>query len=205
MFHSQASAWTTGENQFTVGAFKVLEESERNPDKTILVCPKYYFPYSDGIHLTNAAYRWLGEYYGKAYRTVVVEGNTWTPLKPERITRTNTVITALFHVPVPPLVLDTNMVVDPGNYGFTFADGTSTPPAIASVELVGPDTVRLILSAEPAGSNERLRYAFSGVPGSWGGPETGPRGNLRDSDPEPSLYGNPLYNWCVHFDKPVER
>jgi hypothetical protein len=206
MFHSQASAWTStgnGSAEFTLGAFKVLAESERHPDKTILVCPKYIFPYSDGIHLTSYGYRWLGEYYAKAYRATVVEGHPWVPLKPLQITRSNTVITAKFHVPVPPLVLDTNMVLDPGHYGFSFADGTESPPAIETVELTDADTVQITLSAEPLGTDERLRYAFSGIPGNDGGPQTGPRGNLRDSDPEPSLYGNTLYNWCVHFDKPV--
>ncbi len=31
----------------------------------------------------------------------------------------------------------------------------------------------------------------------------GARGNLRDSDGAPSLYGFPLYNWAVNFDTAV--
>jgi hypothetical protein len=206
MFHSQASAWTSpgnGSASTTLGAFLVLEESELHPDKTILVCPKYYFTYADGIHLTNSSYRWLGEYYGKVYRKVIVEGGTWQPLKPDSIVRTGTNISARFHVPVPPLVLDANLVSDPGRFGFEFYDGTGAPPAITDVQLAEPDRVLITLSAEPLGSNERLRYAYTGIPGNGGGPLTGPRGNLRDSDPELSLEGNTLYNWCVHFDKPV--
>ena len=52
----------------------------------------------------------------------------------------------------------------------------------------------------PAG---RLRYAFTGTSGALGGPTTGPRGNLRDSDATPSRFGYPLHNWCIHFDRPV--
>jgi hypothetical protein len=71
------------------------------------------------------------------------------------------------------------------------------------VQVTGSDTVAITLAATPTGANKRLRYAYTGVPGNAAGPTSGPRGNLRDSDATPSLYGNPLYNWCVHFDKPV--
>jgi hypothetical protein len=208
MFHSQISSWTAGGGGTSqaVGPEKVLEESEANPTKTILICPKYFLPHAlpVGIHLNNFAYRWLGEYYGKAYRRVVVEGGTWTPLKPASITRTGAVITARFDVPVPPLVLDTNRVSDPGNYGFEYWDESGSPPSITAVELTGPDTVQITLAAEPTGANPRLRYAYTGVPGQPAGPTTGPRGNLHDSDSEPSLWEDPLFNWCVHFDKPVQ-
>lgn len=203
MFHSQASAWTSplnGSATITLGAFKVLAESEANPDRTVLVCPKYFLPYADGIHLTNRSYRWLGEYYAKAYKKVVIDGQRWTPLKPLQVTRAGVVVTAQFHVPYPPLVFDTLRVSDPGHFGFTFYDDSGAPPEILSVQLAGADTVHITLSAEPTGADERLRYAFSGIAGNPGGPELGPRGNLRDSDPESSLFGETLFNWCVHFD-----
>ena len=47
------------------------------------------------------------------------------------------------------------------------------------------------------------RYAFTGVAGATGGPTTGARGNLRDSDATPSRNGSPLWNWAVHFDAPI--
>ena len=37
------------------------------------------------------------------------------------------------------------------------------------------------------------------------GPETGPRGNLRDSDDAASVYGYELFNWAVHFDEPIHQ
>jgi hypothetical protein len=212
MFHSQFSAWTS----FTGGSlsacespYKVLAESEANPGRTILVCPRYVFPYVGagasfpGFHLSNVGYRWLGEYYAKAYKKVVVDGGAWTPLKPNTITRVGAVITATFAVPAPPLVLDTTLVSNPGNFGFEYTDDSGSPPTISSVTIVGPATVEITLSSTPTGGNKRLRYAYTGVPGNSGGPTSGPRGNLRDSDSTASLYGNTLYNWCVHFDKAV--
>ena len=212
MFHSQISAWTSptmGSLSTTLSPYKVLAEAEANPTKTILVGPRYVFPYAvtnaafPGLHLSNEGYRWLGEYYGKVYRKVVVDGQTWSPLKPNTLTRTDAVITVTFDVPVPPLVLDPTLVTNPGNFGFEYWDDSALPPAIAHVEPVGVDRVQITLTAIPTAANKRLRYAYTGVPGNSGGPTTGPRGNLRDSDPTPSLYGKTLYNWCVHFDKPV--
>lgn len=208
MFHTQISAWTAGGGPpHALSPYKVLAEAEAHPDRTILVGPKYFLPYALplGQHLNNYGYRWLGAYYGKVYKRVVMDGQPWSPLRPIRITRTGAVITARFHVPVPPLVLDTNAVSDPGHYGFEYYDDSPEPPAITQVELLSEENaVRISLSAVPTGSNQRLRYAYTGVPGAPGGPFTGPRGNLRDSDSEPSLSEDPLYNWCVHFDKPIE-
>ena len=99
--------------------------------------------------------------------------------------------------------MDTVLVSDPGHYGFEYWDETPSPPVITSVE-PGWDTVQITLSAEPTGTNQFLRYAYTGVPGSPGGPFTGPRGNLHDSDDERSPADEPLYNWCVHFSKPIE-
>jgi hypothetical protein len=208
MFHTQISAWTAGGGApHALSPYQVLAAAEADPEKTILIGPKYFLPYAlpGGIHLSNEGYRWLGEYYGKVFKRVVLDGEPWSPLRPLSITRTGRVITARFHVPVPPLVLDTFLVSDPGHYGFEYHDESDEPPDIESVEVLpGEDAVRLTLTAEPApGSQPRLRYAYTGVSGQPGGPFTGPRGNLRDSDSEPSLAENPLYNWCVHFDKPV--
>jgi hypothetical protein len=206
MFHTQISAWSSALLVHAFSPYRVLEESERNPTKTILVGPKYFLPYSlpGGLHLNNLGYRWLGEYYGKVYRKVVVEGLPWTPLKPHQIVRTDAVITVTFDVPVPPLVLDTNLVSDPGNYGFEYFDDSDAPPTIAVVQILDEITVQITLSSVPTGSNARLRYAYTAIAGNAGGPTTGPRGNLHDSDSEVSPNCDPLYNWCVHFDKPIQ-
>lgn len=180
-----------------------LTASRARPDRIFLVTPKYFMPYTDGVHLTGDGERWLGEYYARAYRKVLIDGERWVPVRPESVTREGAVITIGFHVPAPPLVLDETLVSNPGNFGFEFYDASGMPPAINEVVLVDDSTVRVTLASPPIAGNRRIRYAFTGTAGVWAGPMTGARGNLRDSDATASPYGYPLYNWGVHFDEPV--
>lgn len=172
------------------------------PGKVNVVAPAYPIGYAkDCLHFTNHGERRIGEYFAKAYARVVIEGRKWEPLRPVDVTVQGNVVTAKFTVPKPPLVLDTEHVSNPGNYGFEFADGTATPPAITSVAIAGPDTVKITLASAPTGADKRLRYAYTAAPQTCPGFENGPRGNLRDSDDTPSHYGYPLWNWSVHFDE----
>jgi hypothetical protein len=198
------SSWTIlGSTQSFIPGLQ-LAASDARPDRLILVGPKYFIPYSfDGLHLDNNGYRWMGEYYARAYRKVVLEGSPWTPLRPTNATRVGAEITVSFAVPSPPLVLDEIAVRDPGSYGFEFFDDSGAPPGIAAVALVAADQVKITLAAVPVGNGGRVRYAYTGVQWAAAGPLTGPRGNLRDSEPAISPSGNPLHNWCVHFDLPV--
>ena len=122
-------------------------------------------------------------------------------MRPLSISRAGTVITVKFIVPAPPLVLDEDLVSNPGGFGFEIAQGSVAPPAITNVAVTAPDTVTITLAEEPTGSQWRLRYAFTAPAQASAGPTTGARGNLRDSDATPSRHGYPLYNWCVHFDE----
>lgn len=181
-----------------------LEASRAEPERIVLVGPKYMLPYlADGVHLTGDAERWLGEMHAKAFERVLVDGEPWRPLSPRSITRDGPEILVRFWVPVPPLVLDDTLVSDPGNYGFAYTDASGAPPTITAVELAGEDTVRITLDAEPVGGNRRVSYAMSGIANQPAGPTTGARGNLRDSDATESRHGYPLHNWCVHFDEAV--
>jgi hypothetical protein len=198
MFISQLSSWwDLGNDSLALQQLSAAVESE---GAIVMVCPKYMFTYHDGVHLTGEGYRWLGEYYAKAYRRVILEGRRWEPVRPKRVTRSGAVVTAKFHVPVRPLVLDTTRVSDPGDYGFSYtSDGT--PVAISSVQIVGPSTVQITLGSTPAGAVQKLGYAFAS--GASSGPTTGYRGCLRDSDPTESENGDDLFNWCVHFNETV--
>lgn len=204
MLQTQVSSWTAYGDETSDIPGAQLAASIKNPAKIVLVGPKYFLPYcSDGVHLTNEGYREMGEHYAKVYRRLIMEGKGWEPLRPTGVTRKGAVITISFHVPSPPLVLDTQLVSDPGSKGFEYWDSSPVSPLITSVTVDGPTRVRITLAEVPTAKVKRIRYAFSGKPGNNAGPLSGPRGNLRDSDATPSRHGYKLYNWAIHFEHPV--
>lgn len=202
MFHSQSSSWTivnTPGGHFSPIILEELHEADTNQ---VLVCPKYFLQYNeDGQHLINTSYRKLGEYYAKAWHKTIVLHQRYEPLRPTSTTLNGNAIDITFTGNVGNLVLDENLVSNPGSYGFEYADDAGSA-TITGVTVTGANTVRVVLNTTPTGANKHIRYAYTGIPGNKGGPASGARGNLRDSDPAVSMYtGERLYNWCVHFDK----
>jgi hypothetical protein len=183
-------------------AYMQLDAHARAPGKVVVIGPTYALGYSDDcLHFTNHGERQLGEYFAKAYARIVLERRPWEPLRPVAVTVEGNVVTARFHVPVPPLVLDTERVDDPGNYGFEWHDGSGAAPTITAVRITGPDTVQVTLSSAPTGPDRRLRYAYTFR--GCAGPRSLARGNLRDSDPTRGPNAYDLFNWAVHFDVSV--
>jgi hypothetical protein len=200
---SQHSTW----KDFPTSAVAMYQYDAhvRSKGRVVLVAPGYPLEYaSDCRHYTNESERKLGEYFGKAYARIVLEGKRWEPVRPKEARVAGNVVTARFHVPVPPLMLDTERVSDPGDYGFGVVDETGTRLPIAKVEVTSPDTVTITLASAPAGAT-RLRYAYGQAPSGCSGRLLGARGNLRDSDTTPSNYGYELFNWAVHFETPIAR
>lgn len=216
LFTDQMSSWSIYNKTFPSTALGQWIAARDNPNKIILVAPKYMLDYQDGVHLKNYSYRRLGEYYGKVMKKVLVDKQAWLPLSPQTVTLSGNVITAKFNVPVGPLVFDTTAVGQQANYGFEYFDSTSsaTIPGNSSVVITGSDTVQITLSQVPTGDNPRLRYAYKATARAWAGSQINgaAKGNLRDSDATPSYYqdsnvpatmGNMLRNWCVTFDEPI--
>jgi hypothetical protein len=197
LFISQISGWNDAITS-KVAQYQ-LDAHVKAPGKVFLVGPAYALPMaSDCLHYSNEGERRLGEYFAKVYARVIFEGQSWEPVRPKSITRAGKVITVVFHVPKPPLVIDTKQVAEVDAYGFTYEGGD-----IASVALAGPDTVKITLASEPSGK-QHLRYAMNQVPGTCIATPEGARGNIRDSDDTPSNNGYPLQNWAVHFDLEVD-
>lgn len=193
---SQYSHWNDAPH--TEISFLQLDAHVRSKGKVVIVGPTYALPYSDDcLHFLSEGERWLGEYFAKAYARIVVEGRDWEPVRPTSATIAGNVITVKYQLPAPPLVIDTQRVAEAPSYGFELDDASGTPPAITSVELAGPDSVKITLASAP-GANARLRYAYT-FTGCMDG-RTSARGNLRDSDATPSQNGYDLFNWSVHFD-----
>lgn len=163
-----------------------------------LAGPKYQFPYEDSSHLTNLGYRMLGEMHARAWRVILSSGD-WVPLMPLSVSRTGAIITVEMSVPVLPLAFDTTLVAEVPNYGFEYADdGDGNSVSISSVAIDGSSIV-ITLDDTPTGSNQVVRYAYT----NQNEGDVGASGNLRDSDTSESLYDNPMYNWCVHFEEPI--
>jgi len=172
-----------------------------NPTKNVLVCPKYFLTHSDSLHLVSSQYTILGEYYAKAYWQHVVQGVPWNPLRPTSISRSGAIITLVYNTGrVGNLVFDTTNVtaLADGNYGYTYTDNATGLIHVQSVAITDAANgiVQVTLTANPGPSGGFFGY---GAAGSGGGPITGTRGNLRDSDPAISRTGANLYNWATNY------
>jgi hypothetical protein len=206
MLHSQVSSFA--QDSLARSTYAMLAAHEANPSKTILVCPKYAFTYADGIHLNNTSMRLLGDYYGKALYALM-SGGSFSPLRPTSLVRSGAVITISFAGRVGDLVLDDTTIDDPGNFGFEWIQVGGTARAISSIALVNSNTqVEITLDGDPgAPSTQSIIYAgpasAGNATGSDGGPTTGPRGCVRDSDATEGFSEIPLWNWLVHFEKTV--
>ena len=212
LFINQNSSWTGYNFTTPTIAIAQLNATRNNPNKIYMTTPYYIFDYVDHAHIKNWGYRRAGEYFGKVIKKVLIDNVDWKPVMPTQIVRAGNIIEAKFHVPVAPLIFDTNAVVAKSNYGFEYFDATSSA-SISNVEIIGGDIVRITLNQIPTGSSQKLRYAFTGVSGIKGSRNTtAPSGNLRDSDSTPALYndanvpvwaGTTLPNWSVTFDDTI--
>jgi hypothetical protein len=203
LLYSQHSGW----NDIATSAVAQMqyEAHARSTGKIFLIGPGYPLDYAvDCRHYSSDGERRLGEYFAKVYARVVIEGKRWEPVRPRDVSIAGATITAHYYVPVPPLVIDTDRVVDPGNAGFAVVDAAGNDVPIAGVAVTAPDVVTVTLAAPPA-SDVKLRYAFSHEPHTCIGRFVGARGNLRDSDTTPSQAGYELFNWGVHYEVAVHR
>jgi hypothetical protein len=185
------------------------QAARSNPGQIFLSHPTYHIPYNtNDVHYTNVGHRRNGEYLAKAFYQIVRQNAGFIPLRPSTITATNNVVTINFEGGYDdlPIVFDTTNMAAKPNMGFEYTDSQADIPAITSVAITGDRQVQLTLNRNAQGT-ARVRYAYSCVPFTDAGPTAlgGIGGNLRDQDPTPSrITGqNPLWNWCVGFDRSV--
>lgn len=184
-------------------------EMALDPDsRYIMTTPMYHLTYSgDGVHLPAAMSKLYGAHIGYVMNQVLVHGKKWLPLHPtaHKVIKKDKqwAIYMKFHTPVEPLVLDTNAVSDPGNYGFSVVGADNRPLEIASVCLEGPRTLCILVNGKPSGCH--VRYGMTFHERRPSGPQTGARGCLRDSQGDKvsaDIQGKTyrLDNWCPFFD-----
>jgi hypothetical protein len=166
-----------------------------------MVAPKYFLPYQpDGVHLTNYGEELLGEYYAKAINQTIFQGRDWKPMYIIGCTLSGRVLNCVYNVPTGSIAIDTSTVTTPNGpaVGFEWFDDASSA-SVESVSIHDARSLDVVLDNVPTGSNRKLVYAYTGIPGSRAGPNSGTRGCVRDSETRMSrLTGQPLYDWAVH-------
>ena len=182
-----------------------------HPGQILCTGPKYQYGYvSDQTHLINTDYERLGEKYAEVFVQRVVQGNDWQPLQPIAASRSGSVITVSFHVPVPPLDWDTALPAPHATSNKAWASGKgfevlagTTEVAISGVEISG-NTVAITCATDLPATGVTVGYAMSAdaAPRAGG---TYRWGLLHDSDPlmgKLSKLPNPNYAVAFQMDVP---
>ena len=177
----------------------ILEACEIS-DYFYFVAPTYAFPhYTDGLHLLAEGYKWIGAYYGRAYKQAIIDGIKPLAIRPKGATWHGNKVTVRFDVHVSPLVLDATNLAPTKDSGFAvFAGGVAQ--TISAVEVLHGDSVVITLDSALT-STPQVRYAFDNL-GTGLTIQNGASGNLRDSCPDTCIIaGNekPMFYICPHF------
>ncbi|HDH1527136.1 TPA: SwmB domain-containing protein [Klebsiella pneumoniae] len=177
----------------------ILEACETS-DYFYFVAPTYAFPhYTDGLHLLAVGYKWIGAYYGRAYKQAVIDGIKPLAIMPKGATWHGNQVTVRFDVPVPPLVLDATNLAPTKDSGFAVSAG-GVAQTISAVEVLNGDTVVITLDSAIT-SAPQVRYAFDNL-GAGLTIQNGASGNLRDSCPDTCIIAGsekPMFYLCPHF------
>lgn len=171
---------------------------------TAISTPTYHLPYNaDGVHLTNVGYKWIGEYFGRAYKQYIVENRHPDYLEPVSAELVGSKIIVAFNVPKGPLVFDTTTLAATQDHGFAVKSGTSLLPIIGLE--AKENTVEITLASPPSLTNLSVRYGLDYMAASKVITD-GKSGNLRDSTPDTvTISGSekPLFHVCPHFELSV--
>lgn len=216
---AQGSGNTTLDQPTT--ALVTTKLSNQYPDKFITAGAKYHLPYAQArsVHLNAKGYETWGRKRGQIFLRTIVNGLPWRPLQPIRaVAVTPTTVRVEYDPLFAPIVLDTSLVTDPGNFGFQYIATNPNDAVITNVAIEASGrSVLLTFSKAPTGTNRSIGYAYNNAdPSTYG--ETlsnfsppyprsmgnlGPRGCLRDSDPTRS-FGQSMYNYAVHSITPIQ-
>lgn len=116
------------------------------------------------VHLSADGERWLGELFGKVIRRVVIEKEHWQPLRPvtARYNKNEKSITVTFHVPNPPIVLDSVFLPAEGSgLGFEVYDSNNRFYPVSKVHVAGNDRIIITLTDTLAAAGDHfVRYGL---------------------------------------------
>ena len=169
-----------------------LEAANENED---IVCVGPVYQMTDvGGHLDANGYRWYGEMIGKVIYKTQVLGETFSPLQPMTISRVEDnpkQVRIKYHVPAPPLVLDTKTLLEMPNYGFNLYVNNLSK-AITSVEVEGDDCILITSSDNLTG---KIQIMYAGERASLDSYNLRGHGNVRDSDDYEAFFNYVQRDW----------
>ena len=204
----QTSALTKGE-RYKLNCYKALEprtptaqmEMIREDSLIWASGPTYpYFFVREALHIDAIGQKRIGALAAISALGIIHHETPNIGLMPLEFIVSENQIRIPFHVPYPPLCLDTIAVNKADNYGFNVIRKDNTD-IISSIS-INQDTV--IINCKESPIDCKIRYAVNGEY-LKGGCLSGPRGNLRDSQGDSkaiTISGKayPLHNWCYLFD-----
>lgn len=171
---------------------------------TAIATPTYHLDYvADGVHLTNVSYKWIGAYFGRAYKQWVIDNKHPDYLEPLSAELVGNKIVVKFNVPQGPLLFDTTTLAVTQDHGFAVKSGSSLL-TINSLE-AKENTVELTLASTPSLENLSVRYGLDYMAASKY-IRDGKSGNLRDSTAETVIINGsekPLFHVSPHFELKV--
>lgn len=141
------------------------------------------------VHISGEGQRQLGRYEGRALANLLKNNIKGIGLQPLDINMEGNGL-QLQLSNASPLQIDTLSVMPTANYGFSVItpDGKDILRSVSLIE------GRLVLQCSSSPKGCKLRYGVNGA--IWkSGRKSGPRGNIRDSEPLP--------NWLYIFDKAI--
>ena len=196
LIYAVPCSWTRQDGLTTCSEPQVFVDVALSaPSRFCCAGPLYPFQHTDGMHLTPASARAVGELFGASLVRRLRRESTMLYAARASLRGNNVVVD--YAGGEGALVLDAIAVSDPGGAGFRVLDAGGEPLTVATVSVHG---TRLTLSLT-GGDNERpakISVAASSFLGARAGPEQGPRSCLRDSASVQGSNGLPIYRWaCV--------
>lgn len=177
-------------------------------DDTLVWASGPTYPYSfarEVLHIDAVGQKRLGDLAARSVMGILRKETRQTGVVPAKAIVDGHDVRILFHVPYPPLCIDTTAVRKVANYGFSVIMEDDTD-IISEVKL-DHDTVIIRCKASPVGC--KIRYAINGERNKSGW-RIGPRGNLRDSQGDINtitIQGKryPQHHWCYQFEIMCEQ
>lgn len=164
--------------------------------------------FTDNVHKDALGYALAGERVEQAFAGILARQQRPSVLRPISAISNGAAVDVTFEVPVAPIVLDAAPgFAFPANYGVTYQDtgGTGSAPTVSSVTVLDADTLRITLSADPAGrTGKRMNFGENGpVVNTAFSAANMARTAIRDSYAAISTVdGLPNRNWCLHAGQP---